>query len=236
MLPFRLHVLELKGRKVLLLPKLNKEQMNLAEERLTKSGLKASVGKPGSLTFAGGDSAVHLDARGLAWSASDPTDVIAPLIPSLLEVTPEHVSLEEALGMYLKMGSQSDPVIRFDTRVESFAAWDLLRSEDECGLTPDEHSVGVRLLRSYGGECEVLTDFPTDRCSTTRVGRRQYYRSTIVCEDAAESLRVIGRRKERNSYLPRSGAISPKPFRRLSKSDLHEVLADLGEWSSFRLG
>lgn len=233
--PFLFHAIDTGGRTTILLPKLNRAQVEIIRERLESLGFKTAgyfairAERKGTV--------VHVRPSGLCWSSSDPTDVIAPVVPRLLSAKKENVTPEELEGYYFTPKESSGLVrLNLKPRIESSALWDQLRARGLCGLTPDEHTVYKSLLESGGGECRLLTDFPVEGSVMRRKGRKVYFDSSLEPEEAASTLRVVGLTQERNSYLPRDsllefGALGLSQDKK--KERQRRVFADLGEWCYF---
>ena len=221
------------GRHYILLPKLNNAQMEALASRLTQSGFLVRGSDVISAKSVKG--VIHVDPRGFCWSSFDPRDEILPVIPNLLEAPKEREPLEELMASYFTFArSGANIVVKVPTRVESSTLWKDLRVSGECGLTPDEHAVVSFLFKKARGECKLLTDFPTDGSTLRIYGRRRYYESEIRPSDAGKTLRSVGRRAFRNSYLPRDGALTFESLDLPSSEELARLFKELGEWCYFR--
>jgi hypothetical protein len=231
LLRYRLHYLKLHGgeRFCLLLPKLSLSQLEIIQHRLTKVGYVVSSSKV--LRAGKGTAVVHVNPAGLCWSNVDVTDVVAPIIPEMLEAEKDRTPLEVIESEYFsinKVGRRY--VMRLNPRIESSSFWGEMRATNMCGLTPDEHEVYARILSQTSGCCQVMTDYPTEGCRIQRVGRRQYYQSTVETAEAASNLRVIGEQRVRNVYLPKTNLLQLNSMPSLSPRDLEELFLNLGEW------
>jgi hypothetical protein len=177
---------------------------------------------------------IHVDPRGICWSTLDPGDEILPAIPAMLEVQKEKKPLKELAELYFQgANSRGKTVVRLSTRVESSTLWKGLRASGECGLTPDEFAVTLFLLRQAIGECELVTDYPTDGSIMKIYGRRRYFVSRIGANEAGSTLRQTGKRNSRNSYIPMDGVLIFDNLTIPSKQELSSLLASLGEWCPF---
>ena len=233
MIAFRVHELLISGRHYILLPKLNSAQMGAFAKRLTGCGFLVS--RSNSISATSPKGVIHVDPRGFCWSVFDPSDEILPVIPNLLETPKEGEPLLELMSSYFILGkSKEKTVVKVSTRVESSTLWKALRASGECGLTPDEHAVVSFLLKRAKGECRLLTDYPTDRSILRVYGRRRYYESEIRPSDAGSTLRSVGRKAFRNSYLPSTGALIFGSLAQPSKEELAQLFKDLGEWCYFQ--
>jgi hypothetical protein len=221
-LPFKLHSLSIGGKHYLLLPKLNAKQMKIIAERLVRKGF--SVDLASMLQAKSRGHSIVVDPAGLCWSSMDPDDTIIPAIPDLLSCPKQSIPLRDLEGLYLRRGTS---FAKMRTRLESGCHWDSLRANDESGLTPDERSVVLALLKSMA-TCRLMTDFVREGQTPQIFGRRRYFETSVDFEEAASTLRTAGERHHRNSYLPRDGIFgfsrgeSPRAFGR--------TLPELGEW------
>jgi hypothetical protein len=229
---FKVHELTIVGRHYILLPKLNNAQVEVVGNRLTQSGFHISRSNVISAKSAKG--VIHVDPRGFCWSSFDPRDEILPIIPNLLETPKERMPLRELMGSYFMFAeSKAKTVVKVSTRVESSTLWKDLRVFGECGLTPDEHAVVSFFFKKAKGECRLVTDYPTDGFTLRIYGRRRYYESEIRPTEAGSTLRMVGRKAFRNSYIPRDGALMFESLDLPSKEDLAHLFQDLGEWCYF---
>ncbi|HEV2139061.1 MAG TPA: hypothetical protein VGR53_09480, partial [Nitrososphaerales archaeon] len=177
---------------------------------------------------------IHVDPRGFCWSSFDPRDEILPIIPNLLETPKEGEPLQELVDSYFTFAkSKAKTVVKVSTRVESSTLWKDLRVSGECGLTPDEHAVVSLLFKKAKGECRLLTDYPTDGSTLKIYGRRRYYESEIRASDACSTLRSVGRKAFRNSYLPSNGALIFESLDLPSRDEIAHLFQGLGEWCYF---
>ena len=231
MLAFKVHRLEIRGRHYILLPKLNKGQMEAIGKRLANIGFRVTHGD--MMTAANSKTTLHIEPAGLCWSASDPSDCVLPLIPDILRCEKEAIGRAELQGMYLRIFSESGHYfVKFSPRLEFLWVWDSLRSAAGCGLAPDEHLVAKLMLDEPGGSFPVVTDFTTVNSLPFYSGNRLYFRSTLPSATACNTLRVIGPMKHENSYLPRDGVL-PVPRTSLEPRKIAACFEELGEWSSF---
>ncbi|MBI3858615.1 MAG: hypothetical protein HY296_00010 [Thaumarchaeota archaeon] len=178
---------------------------------------------------------VHLSSLGFAWSASDPTDVIAPVIPQILAANKSAMPLNMLKAEYFNLEREGGvTTIRFGPRIEGSMFWTLLRSQGRCGLTPDEHAVLKFLLLRSSGTCRLLTDFPNAGSKQQRFAGRTYYLSDLGCDEAASTLEVVGKRGERNSYVPKSGILRLTGCNPPNAEEERSLFESLGEWCFLR--
>jgi hypothetical protein len=206
--------------------------MEVFAARLSEKG--ASVTRSPSLTAKSKGGTVHIEPMGLCWSASDPADLILPAIPSVLECKRERIQLERLKEMYFGLGSsRGETALRFTTRLEGSAPWDALREAGDCGLSPDEHALISAVIEQADTPCTMLTDFPFDGAVVRIHGRRQYYSGLLDSATALATLRRVGSRSERNSYLAKTSTLTfPRDFS-LPDGRLASLFDDLGEWCFF---
>ena len=224
--------MEINGRHYVLLPKLNRVQFAILKERLEERGFKAKGSAP--IVARSPEITIHIEAPGLCWSSSDPSDYILPLMPEVLGCRREHTGSRELLGLYLQRGAGNRlSEVRFNPRLESLGNWNGLRSTGGCGLAPDECVVVRSMLSKSRGLHPAVTDFAIDGSIPFVLGRRLYYRGKLPAADMADTLRVVGGEKgRRNSYLPRDGLLSLMKSARLEK-ELVDSFESLGEWCPF---
>ncbi len=233
MLRYRLHQLQLRKGMFILLPKLIPSQIDSLRQRLIGLGF-AVTGDP-RLTARRLRQTIHVNPAGFCWSSQDPTDAIVPLFPDLLAGPKQTVQLGVLKGSYFRAEpTQSGVDVRFSPRVDGGSLWTELRAAGDCGLAPDEASVVRAILSSASGKCRLLTDFPVEGSRVRLIGRRQYYESVLNTSEAAPTLRVVGRRAERNSYLPRNGAVHLESPNLPSRAEWVELFESLGEWCYLR--
>ena len=235
MLRFRLRQLHVPslGRYFLPLPKLADAQMDLLTAHLEGRGFGVrSGGGLGKRVAVRGAQRIAIDgALGLATSAADLLDALAPMVPSLLE-SRNHLTKGEAdaAGRYfsLKRSGGSDELQLFP-RMESLRTWSCLRRDGLCGLTPDEAAVLKHLLGRTRGSSgvECVTARPRQGSRALQEGRRLYYRSVLPVSEFLDSLRTIDSDgADSSTYLPRGSIISLKGAR----VDGRIPLTELGEW------
>jgi hypothetical protein len=229
MLSFRVHQLLISGRHYVLLPKLNSHQMGVLAERLTKEGLRVRVTDSIFATSSG--ETVHIEPSGICWSTSDPADLILPAIPDVLASPKESLPTIDLQSKYFTKSNKVREIQLFP-RIDVSSNWETLRAEGECGLAPDEHLVTSFLLERARGSCLIVTDFPVDGSRRLILGRRRYFESNVLADEVHRTLRVVGKKGVRNSYLPKGGALSLGPSR-LSSRDIGELVSQLGEWCYF---
>ncbi|MDE1853233.1 MAG: hypothetical protein KGI38_05745 [Thaumarchaeota archaeon] len=231
MLSFKVHELKVGDRYYILLPKLNSKQMELISDRLTKS--RFSVRSSGRLSARSPEAIIHVEPSGTCWSTADPADAVLPAVPDMLACPKQKVPAQELQGMYFETGRMGRTShVRLSTRVESFSNWDKLRASGASGLSPDEHHVASFLIEEAAGNCQLLTDFPAEGSVPELCGSRLYFKSNIGATEALGTLGSAGRKRARNSYLPRAGILTlAVPL--LSPRKLAGLFEELGEWCSF---
>jgi hypothetical protein len=222
---FELHQIRLESvdRYYLPLPKLTAGQLSDLGSRLSRNGLSVRTVAGERLHAGGGHRSLVVARSGLAWSGSELLDALAPAVPDLLS----HRRAEEPSNPYYAAKRIDGGFeVQFFLRMEGLRLWTALRSEGECGLTPDEKVVASRLLLGSDRPIECVTDYPTDDGSLLRVGRRQYFRSLVSPEELVDRLRTTSSASSRNCYLPRSSVV------RLNARVLPACPApeELGEW------
>jgi hypothetical protein len=229
MLTYELLQLDIGDRSLILMPRLVSAQLDLLSARLSSLGFRVTTGS--LLTAKRPGQTIHISSSGYCLSNQDPTDHVAPAIPELLAVPKQSVPATALMGTYLQTKHSAPGVaVRFTPRIESGILWTELRRADNCGLTPDEHFVLRAVLKAASGRCTLLTDFPVEGSRIKVIGRRQYYISSLTLSEASSTLRVAGRRGERNSYLPRDGIVRLASLRPFSHRQLVGISNGLGEW------
>jgi hypothetical protein len=229
-LSFKVHHLQIAGRHFILLPKLNSKQMGIIGERLAKGGF--SILSRSRLSARSKAGLIHIEPSGFCWSNFDPIDAVLPSIPDVLDCDKERVPLERLRAMYFMAKTDGMPFVRLFLRLESMSNWDRLRASGGCGLAPDEHRVATFLIREAGGICHAVTDFPRADSIPRVEGRLRYFESALSAAEALETLRVVGARKPRNSYMPRNGIVGPS-VPPIPDSKLVEICGQLGDWCGF---
>jgi hypothetical protein len=230
LLSFKVYHLQIARRHFILLPKLNSKQMGIIGERLTKRGFSITSRSP--LSAKSKEGLIHIEPSGFCWSNFDPIDAVLPSIPDVLDCNKERVPLERLRAMYFMVKTEGMPLVRLSLRLESMSNWDRLRASDGCGLAPDEHRVATFLIREAGGNCHAVTDFPLAYSVPRVQGRKRYFESTLSAAEALDTLRVVGERKARNSYVPRNGIVGPS-VPPIPDSKLGDICGQLGDWCGF---
>jgi hypothetical protein len=232
---FRLYQFTLnEGRSFyLLLPKLSTQQLSTFEKRLLGVGYGVSR-RGGVLRATKGTTVIRLDRRGVCYSNADAIDEIAPALPEILAAKREEAPLKDLAGRYFDAGkSAAGSIVRLWPRMESSFLWRELRATGQCALTPDEHAVFKTLFLHASGQCQVISDFPTDHSVVKMIGKRQYFESAMDPSEAASSLAMVGQRNARNVYLPRDGLLRFHRLAMPSTRELAELFRGLGEWCYF---
>jgi len=167
----------------------------------------------------------------------DCSDEVLPAIPEILSAPKETGPLATLESMYFKIvRSGRRAAVRLTTRLESSTSWDVLRASGDCALTPDEHAIATFLMRKARGTCSLLTDFLGDGSVPRVCGRRRYFESTLGLSEAGSTLRSVGERAPRNSYLPRDGTLRLSGSLAFSRDEVEGLYAGLGEWCYFAPG
>jgi len=235
LLSFKVHQFLLKGRHYILLPKLTYAQTLLLAARLEKKGYSVKATK--FLTAKSRGRTIHIDSSGLCWSMFDCSDEVLPAIPEILSSPKESGPITRLESMYFriaKLGRKT--TVQLITRLESSTSWDALRSAGDCALAPDEHAVATFLMRKARGTCSMLTDFLEAESPLRICGRRRYFDSTLGISEAESTLRRVGERSLRNSYLPRDSMLRFSGELAFSPNDVEGLFDDLGEWCYFAPG
>lgn len=231
MLQFKFEQLEVRGRFYVPFPKLTSTQIRVVANRLRAIGFQTNETDP--LHARKGDNSITVEARGLCYSNADPADALAPVIPDILAAEKAIVPFGRLREQYfLVKRAGAGATLKLRPRLESSSLWDELRASDSSGLTPDERAVYAPLLSGEVVGCRILTDYPTDDCTVTRIGRRRYFNSEAAGSEAAINLREIGVKRPRNSYLPRGSIIRVDGYLR-QEGELRHVLDGLGDWCFF---
>ena len=216
------------------LPKLTDAQMVLLTAHLEGRGFGVRRGSaPRRRVAAKGSHRISIDgALGLAASAADLLDALAPAIPSLLALRPQATSRASAdvSALYLSV-KRSGPstVVQLFPRLESLRTWSCLRRDGLCGLTPDEAAVLRHLLgrAADSSQLDCVTARPRQGSRALQEGRRVYYKSRVPVAEFLGSLRTIDSDgADSASYLPRDSVLSLPGVR----IDALIPPAELGEW------
>lgn len=216
------------SRHCILLPKLNRRQLRFLRRRLGRD--RVEVKESGSMSARCGGAMVHVEPSGYCWSSADPADSILPLVPELLSFPKERTSPRKLTGMYFHVGLEGEVgIARVGARLECFASWETLRRTGGCGLAPDEEEMFSRLVGRTQGPLSMVTDFVSDESVPVVLGRRRYFRSRLSVRETLLTLRGIGTRGTRNSYLPRDGLLELDRTC-VQGNRLAELTQDLGEW------
>jgi hypothetical protein len=225
------HQFQLGGKHYLLLPKLNTFQIDILAKRFSEIG---SVRRASVLVAASREGTIRVSDEGLCWSSFDPSDAVLPAVPALLSCPKEKAPVGAVKGKYFRT-SKSKEGVTFHVlpRLESSSRWRELRASGGCALAPDEHALVSFLLKRTRGGCKMITDFVVDGSTQLVLGKKRYFESWLGPDGAITTLRVVGERGQRNSYIPRDGKIGPSPSSALGPHDWLRLFADLGEWCSF---
>ena len=232
MFRFKVHQLQLGGKHYLLLPKLNSLQIGTLARRFSEIG---TVRRGATLAVSLREGTINVSDEGICWSSIDPSDAVMPAIPALLSCPKEEAPIETIKGMYFRASkSKAGLTFHFLPRLESSSRWQKLRASDGCALAPDEHALVSFVLARYKGSCEMITDFYVDGAVPVALGRKRYFNSRLAPDEVVSTLRAVGEKGRRNSYLPKDAKIGPGPFSSLNANDWFEMFSDLGEWCPFK--
>lgn len=80
----------------------------------------------------------------------------------------------------------------------------------------------------------MLTDFPTEGAKVRMLGGRQYFDSQLSPAEVSSTLRAVGEKRARNSYLPKSGVMYLDSLKLPSHSEQEALFDRLGEWCYLR--
>jgi hypothetical protein len=229
----QLHVPSL-GKYFLPLPKLTDAQLRLLTAHLERRGFGVRLGSgPSKRVARKGAQRIAIDgALGLAASAADVLDALAPAIPALLSLQREGSgkASADAAALYFSLKrSGASTELQLFPRLESLRTWSCLRRDGLCGLTPDEAVVLKRVLgrASSSSQLECVTANPRQGSGAFQVGRRLYYKSTVPVAEFLNSLRTIDSSgADSASYLPRDSVILLRGVR--VRTGVPP--AELGEW------
>jgi len=212
----------------LLLPKLNSLQMEILAKRFAVIG---TVRRAASLVVSSKEGKIRVSDEGLCWSSFDPSDAVLPAIPALLSCPKEMASMEAVKSKYFRTSRSSEgTTFHVLPRLESSSRWRELRASGGCALAPDEHAVVSFLLGRASGNCEMITDFPVEGSTPLVLGRKRYFDSRLNPAEAISTLRVVGEREQRNSYIRRDRSLRLSSVPAISRRDWIDLFADLGEW------
>jgi hypothetical protein len=216
------------------LPKLTDAQMAILTSHLEGRGFEVRQGSgPGRRVAAKVSQRIAIDgALGLATSAADVLDALAPAVPAILAAgglatDGRHKNASAPYFSVKRSGASAE--LQFFPRMESLRTWSCLRKDGLCGLTPDEGAVLKRLLGGAPGSSRVecVTAKPTEGSRAIQEGRRVYYRSTMPVADFLRSLRTIDSGgADTASYIPRDSILSLDRARVQGRIRPEE----LGEW------
>jgi hypothetical protein len=233
LLEFGLHEIRVGSRFYILLPKLNRTQMQTLGAGLKRQGF--AISGDTSMTAKGRGLALHIDSGGFCWSTSDPADWIIPVIPILLSTPKEEVPLEALKRRYFSLQtSGSGAILRLEPRIERGSLWRALRGTGERGLAPDEFAVIMFLLEHTRGRVSLVTDFPTTSSRRRVIGGRQYFETSLTSPQARSTLSSVSKHGARKSYVPQRGVLTLTSFTPPSRRGWVEFFEGLGEWCYFR--
>jgi hypothetical protein len=227
-LRFTLHQIHLESPDgfYLPLPKLTREQMRTLEDRLLSNGYAVKTDGE-RLRAESGSGNLTIVRSGLARSAGEMLDALAPALPELLLCPREPTSVNP---YFVAKNLHGWFEVQLFPRMEGLRLWTALRRAGECGLTPDEKAVVSQVLHDVDQPLECVTDYPTEGCSVLQVNKKQYFRSLVPADEFVSRLRTISSTFSRNCYLPRSSIIRVKATSLPSRS----VGDELGEWCYLR--
>ncbi|MGA2199409.1 MAG: hypothetical protein ABSG45_05675 [Nitrososphaerales archaeon] len=196
------------------------------EVRLVSNGY--SVRTDGErLRAESGSGKITIVRSGLARSAGELLDALAPALPELLLSPRKPASVNPYfVAKSLHLGFE----VQFFPRMEGLRLWTALRRAGECGLTPDEKAVVSQVLHDVDQPLDCVTDYPTEGCTVLQVEKNQYFHSLVPADEFVSRLRTISSTFSKNCYLPRSSIIRVKARSLPSPS----VSDELGEWCYLR--
>jgi hypothetical protein len=237
MLPFRLHQLHVPSlhRYLLPLPKLIGLQLDVLTAHLEQRGFNVRLGGGPSKRIAlRGTQRISIDGGlGLASSASDMLDAVAPAIPEILaapRVGSGSKTGQDMADRYFSVKrSGASTQLQLFPRLESLRTWTCLRRDGLCGLTPDEAAVLRHVLGRASSASRVVCVMATPRSGSRRfqVGRNLYFESAVPVSEFLSSLRTIDSgQADSASYLPRDSVIALPGV----KLDTRLAGDELGEW------
>lgn len=209
------------------LPKFNASQLEGIRQDLLRRGFSVTGSRVLNARRDARDGSDWLAIRpdGLAWS---PSDLLDDVVPSIIRVMDARRSPAGDNPYFVSRRGPEGYEVHLFLRLESLARWSSLRSQGECGLTPDEALTVEAVLSESDEPVECITDYPTDGCSSTQVGGRAFYRSRIPAPEFLSTLRTISTPSRRkNSYLTRTSVIRLKERPGALPSGFS---ARLGEW------
>jgi hypothetical protein len=223
MLRYSLHqiFLEELDKYYLPLPRLSPAQLNFIAKNLRMKGFRVDLGA--LIRAKSGSHLISINSSGLAFSNKDLIDTLAPVIPSLLSMQKARVTYNP---YFVIKRNREHAQIQLFTRIESLRIWRELRRIDESALTPDEHYVISALLKNYTGKINGITDYPCEEYRIVQIGRRVYYDCMMDAREYVSNLRLIEKKGNKNSYLPRSSVLTLENFK-LEDTNISE---ELGEW------
>jgi len=202
--------------------------MKIIANRLANQGFNVDGSGPVSAKSKAGT--ILVDRVGLCWSTLELDDLILPVVPEILACKKEGVPLQALQDLYFKMSrTTGETLIRISTRVESFANWYALRSSGQCGLTPDERLVSSFFMKSHGNST-LVTDYPLEGSKQMFCGRKRYFETSLHGDEASSTLRAVGERRPRNSYLSRDATLKLDVEVSPSRHEIAELLNGLDEW------
>ena len=224
--------LESMNRYYLPLPKLNHSQLRFLKENLEGRGFTCRA-EGHFLRASDGPATLTIDSAGLASSAGELLDALAPTIPALLSFPKEASGGPSTPPYFIVKRVKADlHEIQVFPRMEGLRTWSELRRMGLCGLTPDEKAVVSSLLSDTRGTIECVTDYVSESSSPMMLGKRQFYRSEIPIREFVSNLGTMDRPHSRRCYLPRKSVIRVNATRDL---DARSALAGLGEWCFLNL-
>jgi len=214
------------------LPKLTDAQVMLLASHLEARGFAVRPGMgPRTRVATRGAQRISIDgALGLASSAADVLDALAPPIPALLALGSREGGRADVAALYLSLKRSGPSVeLQFFPRMESLRTWSCLRKDGLCALTPDEAVVLKHVLgrASVSSRIECVTAKPRQGSVPLQLGRKLYYKSSVPVAEFLDSLGTIDSDDANSaSYLPRDSVFSLPGVR----VDPHISSAELGEW------
>lgn len=210
------------------LPKLTPTQMMMLQRRFESLGFTAAGTR--QLRASKARTRISVEQAGVCTSNEDVSDVLAPVLPEILASPREEVPFGVVRDSYFtsqRIGGKL--LFRLTPRLESELFWDELRQKGSCALMPDERAVYSAILSSCASLSSLVTDFPVEGSAVRLIGKRQYYDSKLGPAEAGSTLRGIGTKGARNTYLPRNSMLVLDSGLQLKK-ELAALFRELGDW------
>jgi hypothetical protein len=158
-------------------------------------------------------------------------DILAPLIPEILEVKKMHQVFDGNSNPYYRTKSAGrQSFVKFTPRMESLSLWRELRMTGESGLSPDEALAIYHVLSPRNGRVEVVTDYPSANSKLLQIGNRMFYSSFLEVREFLSNLSIANEKKTRNAYLPRNPIVTVERLASAAEVPSKNLSNELGEW------